>query len=42
MVFVKVFFAVLILAAYFAGMFEGHAIPGGAGRAIAMEFSSER
>ena len=37
MIFVKAFVAVLILAAYFAGMFEGHAGPGGPNRIASTE-----
>jgi len=34
MAFVKAIVAVLILAAYFAGVFEGHANPGGPNRFV--------
>ncbi|MEM8743073.1 MAG: hypothetical protein AAGF14_00390 [Pseudomonadota bacterium] len=37
MVFVKAFIAVLILSAYFAGMFEGHAGNGGPSRVASTE-----
>ena len=37
MVFVKAFVAVLILAAYFAGAFEGYADPGGPSRVASTE-----
>ncbi len=42
MVFVKAFVAVLILAAYFAGVFEGHAGPGGPSRVAATEIALTR
>ena len=41
MVFVKAFVAVLILAAYFAGMFEGHAGSGGPSRFASTEIVAQ-
>ena len=41
MVFVKAFVATLILAAYFAGMFEGHAGPGGPSRVASTEIVAQ-